>query len=195
MGPWTHGGWAVHDGHRLGSVDFAAETAAFYREQILLPFFEFHLKDAGELEHPGGVRVRDRHQRLARVRRLAAAGGEGADAVLPRGRAALASSHRPGPMTTPATPTSAIRPSRCRSWATRRSGCPRSTWSPTSGSRPRGPTSSSTSPSRWRTTCTLAGPVSPRLFVSTTGTDADWVVKLIDVYPPEPEQARAHVRR
>jgi predicted acyl esterase len=31
----------------------------------------------------------------------------------------------------------------------------------------------------------LAGPVSPRLFVSTTGTDADWVVKLIDVYPPE----------
>jgi putative CocE/NonD family hydrolase len=32
---------------------------------------------------------------------------------------------------------------------------------------------------------TLAGPVSPKLFVSTTGTDSDWVVKLIDVYPPE----------
>jgi putative CocE/NonD family hydrolase len=31
---------------------------------------------------------------------------------------------------------------------------------------------------------TLAGPVSPKLFVSTTGTDSDWVVKLIDVYPP-----------
>ena len=30
----------------------------------------------------------------------------------------------------------------------------------------------------------LAGPVSPKLFVSTTGTDSDWVVKLIDVYPP-----------
>ena len=30
---------------------------------------------------------------------------------------------------------------------------------------------------------TLSGPVKPRLFVSTTGTDADWVVKLIDVYP------------
>jgi predicted acyl esterase len=27
--------------------------------------------------------------------------------------------------------------------------------------------------------------VSPRLFVSTTGTDSDWVVKLIDVYPPD----------
>jgi len=32
---------------------------------------------------------------------------------------------------------------------------------------------------------TLAGPVSPRLFVSTSGTDSDFVVKLIDVYPPD----------
>ncbi|MGL1627253.1 CocE/NonD family hydrolase C-terminal non-catalytic domain-containing protein, partial [Vibrio parahaemolyticus] len=30
---------------------------------------------------------------------------------------------------------------------------------------------------------TLAGPITARLFASTTGTDADWVVKLIDVYP------------
>jgi putative CocE/NonD family hydrolase len=37
---------------------------------------------------------------------------------------------------------------------------------------------------------TVAGPVLPKLTVSTTGTDADWVVKLIDVYPdtyPDPE--------
>jgi putative CocE/NonD family hydrolase len=32
---------------------------------------------------------------------------------------------------------------------------------------------------------TLAGPLSPRLWVSTTGTDSDFVVKLIDVYPPD----------
>jgi putative CocE/NonD family hydrolase len=32
---------------------------------------------------------------------------------------------------------------------------------------------------------TLAGPISPKLFVSTTGTDSDWVVKVIDVYPPD----------
>jgi hypothetical protein len=30
---------------------------------------------------------------------------------------------------------------------------------------------------------TIAGPISPRLFVSTTGTDSDWDVKVIDVYP------------
>ena len=32
---------------------------------------------------------------------------------------------------------------------------------------------------------TIAGPISPRLFVSTTGTDSDFVVKIIDVYPPD----------
>jgi hypothetical protein len=32
---------------------------------------------------------------------------------------------------------------------------------------------------------TLAGPLKPELFVSTTGTDADWVVKLVDVFPDD----------
>ena len=37
---------------------------------------------------------------------------------------------------------------------------------------------------------TFAGPVTASLYVSTTGTDSDWVVKLIDVYPgnyPDPD--------
>ena len=32
---------------------------------------------------------------------------------------------------------------------------------------------------------TIAGPIQARLFVSTSGTDSDWVVKLIDVYPDD----------
>src|SRR5205807_7948235 len=36
---------------------------------------------------------------------------------------------------------------------------------------------------------TIAGPLAPRLFVSTSGTDSDYVVKVIDVYPPDyPEE-------
>jgi hypothetical protein len=37
---------------------------------------------------------------------------------------------------------------------------------------------------------TIAGPVSPKLFVSTTGTDSDFVVKLIDVYPQREVEER-----
>ena len=52
MGPWVHGGWARFDGRRLGSVDFAADTARYYRESIVLPFFEFHLKDRDDPKLP-----------------------------------------------------------------------------------------------------------------------------------------------
>ena len=37
---------------------------------------------------------------------------------------------------------------------------------------------------------TIAGPISPKLFVSTTGTDSDFVVKVIDVYPADYPDAR-----
>ena len=44
---------------------------------------------------------------------------------------------------------------------------------------------------------TIAGPIIASLYVSTTGTDADWVVKLIDAYPsdsPDPRPNPANVR-
>ena len=37
----------------------------------------------------------------------------------------------------------------------------------------------------------VAGPVLARLFASTTGTDSDWIVKLIDVYPEDAPQPLA----
>jgi len=43
----------------------------------------------------------------------------------------------------------------------------------------------------------IAGPVDIELFVSTSGTDSDWIVKLIDVYPddyPEPKENPREVR-
>src|SRR5262249_40566531 len=52
MGPWSHGGWARGDGATLGHVSFNSKTGEFFREQIELPFFEFHLKGKGEFKHP-----------------------------------------------------------------------------------------------------------------------------------------------
>ena len=52
MGPWVHGGWSGGDGSTLGDVSFNAKTAEFFRKEIELPFFEFHLKGKGELKHP-----------------------------------------------------------------------------------------------------------------------------------------------
>lgn len=44
VGPWIHGGWASGDGEKLGSIPFGSKTAAFYRLEIEFPFFERHLK-------------------------------------------------------------------------------------------------------------------------------------------------------
>jgi putative CocE/NonD family hydrolase len=45
MGPWSHGGWARGDGDKLGNVTFGVKTAAVFREQIQFPFFMYYLKD------------------------------------------------------------------------------------------------------------------------------------------------------
>jgi len=52
MGPWFHGGWSRSDGDMLGDVRFASKTGEFYRENIELPFFNFYLKDKGTLKLP-----------------------------------------------------------------------------------------------------------------------------------------------
>lgn len=49
IGPWIHGGWARTDGDFLGNVSFDQKTSLYYRENIELPFFNFYLKDKGEL--------------------------------------------------------------------------------------------------------------------------------------------------
>jgi uncharacterized protein len=45
MGPWFHGGWSRSDGDALGSVSFGQQTAVTYRRSIELPFFNCLLKD------------------------------------------------------------------------------------------------------------------------------------------------------
>jgi len=46
MGPWTHGSWARGDGRTVGNLDFGQEVSAWYREYVEYPFFMQHLTDA-----------------------------------------------------------------------------------------------------------------------------------------------------
>lgn len=49
MGPWTHGSWIWAKGDSLGDFYFGGNTADYYRKEILLPFFKYHLKGEGNL--------------------------------------------------------------------------------------------------------------------------------------------------
>ncbi|MEY2417207.1 MAG: uncharacterized protein QOH53_2541 [Ilumatobacteraceae bacterium] len=181
IGPWTHGGWARHDGRRLGSVDFATDTARYYRESVLLPFFEFHLKDVGDSpsadahvfetgtnvwrRYPAWPPPEAKPQTLYFRERggLAFEPPTDADAS----DAWVSDPTKPVPTVgyTCATIPDEYMVSDQRFAATR-------------------PDVLVFVTEPLEEDLTIAGPVSPRLFVSTTGTDSDWVVKLIDVYPP-----------
>jgi hypothetical protein len=55
MGPWTHGSWARGEGTRVGNLDLGQPTGAYYREHIELPFFLAHLGEDGSAPAPAGM--------------------------------------------------------------------------------------------------------------------------------------------
>jgi putative CocE/NonD family hydrolase len=52
VGPWVHGGFARGDGDRVGNVTFGSKTALYYREKIEFPFFMHYLKNQENGKRP-----------------------------------------------------------------------------------------------------------------------------------------------
>lgn len=48
VGPWSHGGWMEGLGNEIGPFELGQNTSKYYREEILYPFFLYHLKGKGE---------------------------------------------------------------------------------------------------------------------------------------------------
>ena len=52
VGPWNHGGWNRANGTTLGKVNFGSNTSEHFRKEIQAPFFAYYLKDKGTLAQP-----------------------------------------------------------------------------------------------------------------------------------------------
>ena len=52
MGPWFHGGWERGEGQFFGDQNFGSKTSEWFRENVELPFFRFYLKGEGEMDLP-----------------------------------------------------------------------------------------------------------------------------------------------
>jgi uncharacterized protein len=52
VGPWNHGGWNGAEGRKLGDIDFGSATARYFREQVQAPWFAYWLKGRGRLTQP-----------------------------------------------------------------------------------------------------------------------------------------------
>ncbi len=201
MGPWRHGGWAEDDGSKLGDVAFNSKTAEYFREKIELPFFEFHLKGKGDGKFPKAWVF----ETGTNVWRMFAAWPP--ETARPRdyflnagsslGAGGLAESDRgeAGPtgfdefVSDPAKPVPFM-------------GKPVNTMVVEYKTADQRFAANRTDVLVYQTPelaedLTVAGPIEVELHVSTTGTDADWVVKLIDVYPgdfPDPAKNPTQVK-
>lgn len=47
MGPWSHGAWNSNDVSSLGDISFGMNTAAYYSKEVEVPFFNYYLKGKG----------------------------------------------------------------------------------------------------------------------------------------------------
>jgi putative CocE/NonD family hydrolase len=189
MGPWAHGGWARGDGERLGNVYFDAKTSEYYRTNIEFPFFHRYLKDDTEAPQlpeatmfetgvnrwrafanwpPKNLSRRNLHFRAREGLSFESAEepGQVYDEF-------VSDPHKPVPFT------QAINIGMTREYMTddqrfagRRSDV----------------LSYQTEP--LQEDITLAGPLDAELWVSTSGTDSDWVVKLIDVFPAKADDPK-----
>jgi len=52
LGPWFHGGWERGDGQFFGDQNFGSKTSLWFEENVELPFFKYYLKDEGEMALP-----------------------------------------------------------------------------------------------------------------------------------------------
>ena len=185
-GPWNHGGWNGN-GRKLGAIDFGGDTAAYYREKIFQPWFDHWLRgqDPWKLaeatvfetgvnqwkeyaEWPPKQGVETRRLYFHEGRRLAfdAPAGSGFDEYV--SDPANPVPYRPRPVT-PTYPGP-----KWRVWLVEDQRF--------LDHRP--------DVLAWETEplkadVRVAGDIVAELVASTGGTDSDWVVKLIDVYPED----------
>jgi uncharacterized protein len=194
IGPWKHGG-GNGDGSSLGALHFDQDTGLWFRRAVLQPFLDQYLKDGGKpanippvLAFETGTNTWRRYDRwpascesgcATPLKPLFLAAGGGLSFEPPAGAKSAFDEY----VADPAKPVPyRLRPLRPVYW-------PDSTWRQWLVDDQRN--LSDRTDMLVYTTPVLTAPVrvsgqpQVHLQASTTGTDADWVVKLIDVYPAE----------
>lgn len=199
MGPWSHGGWSRSDGDRHGDITFGQKTSLHYREQIELPFFRRHLKGQGKRDTSAeayvfetGTNVWQTYAawppREAKKATLHFHAGGKLGAAAPA--AGEDESGFDAYVSDPAKPV----PYRAKHGPSIESDY----MSDDQRFAARRPDVVVFQTGELDADVAFAGPLEAKLWVSTTGTDADFIVKLVDAYPqdhadPEPNPSGVHM--
>ena len=179
IGPWSHGQWAVNDGSKLGGLTFGSKTGDEFQATIIVPFFNYYLKGTGDrlrakafVYETGANRWHQLDswppkQAVSRAIYLDAGGTLSSQAPTRPGKDEYVSDPANpvpfvGKKSTDMDPDYMAQDQR---FVTGRADVLFYQGQPLTDEM------------------TVAGPVSPTLFVASSGTDGDWIVKVIDVHP------------
>jgi putative CocE/NonD family hydrolase len=190
VGPWNHGGWSGGDGKTLGKINFDSATGKHFRTKIQAPWFAHYLKDRGRLNQPEALMFETgsnkwvAHDQWPPKRDVA----HRKLYFHPQGRLSFELPKNTlerkydSYVSDPASPV----PYRPRLIAPTYQRPGWSVWL-TEDQRfvHQRPDVLSWETEPLKEDITIAGYIVAHLFAATTGTDCDWVVKLIDVYPEE----------
>lgn len=183
VGPWTHGGWLRGDGAKLGGMEFGSNPNKYFHETLLFPFFQCHLKDKGDwkpsevtvfetganrwrqFSHwpPRDVEYRNIYIRSGHELSFEPPQESGEDAF----DSYISDPESPIPHTPPNARANNVSMVADQRYVSSRSDAVAYQTKPLEED------------------ITVAGPILANLQVSTSGTDSDWFVKVIDVHPGE----------
>ena len=192
LGPWSHGGWSG-TGDALGSIRFGSDTGTWFRRHVLLPFLDSHLKTGAAPADIAAVTAfqtgTNEWQRLPAWPTACADGCAQTTQKLYLQAAGGLSFEQPAVAGEDEYVSDPAKPIPYRLRPVRPLYASGSTWRQWLVDDQR-PFSDRTDVLTYRTApltapLALAGAPIADLIAATTGTDGDFVVKLIDVYPDE----------
>ena len=181
VGPWSHGGWSRGDGDVLGMLRWKYKTGPFFRDSVEYPFFAHYLAGAPDPRLPKVLVFRTGADRWDRYDSWPARGSTAAALYLHPGGKLAFTPPRAGArfdeyVSDPAKPVPTVE-------RIENQGMPRDYITADQRFASRRTDVLTYQTDVLTSDVTLTGPVSPVLHVSTSGTDADFIVKLIDVFP------------
>ena len=197
LGPWNHGGWKRGFGRTLGELNFGSATALHFRAQIRAPWFATYLKDKAKPDLKEASTFQTGSNQWVSYDSWPPRNTVARDLYLHSGKSLSFNSIPPDKggaefesyVSDPANPV----PYRSR---------PIDSMFPPEGEESGWPTwlvqdqrflQERADVVSWQSEVlsndlTLTGDIQANLFAATTGTDADWIVKIIDVYPGDHAQ-------
>jgi putative CocE/NonD family hydrolase len=185
VGPWNHGGWSRGDGDKLGRINFGSATAEYFRRDVRAPFFAYYLKGKQNPNLPEALTFRtgvnewirhdDWNPKEAVVKNLYLQADRKLSFDAPSADKPAFDEYVSDPANPVPYRPRPIEPGFNNAWRTWQVQDQRFV--------DRRPDVLTWESETLTEDITVSGKIIANIFASTSGTDSDWIVKLIDVYP------------